>query len=74
MQRDRCNHIVLNLPQATRVASFPDPFRDPLTVENCSQGLRLANGYHRLIEALLRGYTGQVPISIKSCRRPLQNE
>jgi len=71
IQRDHCGHVVVDIRNALRATSFHYPLRDPLVVEEgCylnSKKLILVNGFHRLFEALSRGYRGLVSIKKVPC-------
>lgn len=60
LQSDNHGCILLNRADADRVRRFANPLRDSLVVVKRDDVFSLKDGFHRLCEALARGYRGRV--------------
>lgn len=60
LQVDDRGCIILNRDDAERVRSFRNPLRDPLVMVKRDGMFSLKDGFHRLCEALARGYRSSV--------------
>lgn len=60
LQTDGEGCILLQHEDAERVREFHNPLRDPLVVVQREGHISLKDGFHRLCEALARGYRGRV--------------
>jgi hypothetical protein len=60
LQVDALGCILLNRDDAERVQHYKNPLRDPLIIVRRDNTIHLRDGFHRLCEALARGYRGRV--------------
>ncbi len=60
LQTDSQGCILLHRENANRVRELKNPLRDPLVVVKRDDQFSLKDGFHRLCEAMARGYRGRV--------------
>lgn len=59
-QQDEHGNVVLSVEDALRAIRYDNPLRDALVLVKRDGQLALKDGFHRLHEALARGYKGVV--------------
>ena len=59
-QRDARGRVVLLVDDALRVMRYDNPLRDPVLLTRRDGALSLRDGFHRIHEAMARGYAGRV--------------
>lgn len=62
MQRQTDDHdnVVLSVREALQAMNFENPLRDPVVLVKRDGALELRDGFHRIHEALARGYRGRI--------------
>ena len=59
-QQDEYGNVVLSIDDAMQMLKYDNPLRDAIELVKHDGKLELRNGFHRIHEAIARGYKGRV--------------